>query len=1002
MTTGDVNWIIDSTRVAASSDLKDRFQTPLRQAIRDRMEKVYPDDGVFNTKLGISGAVDAFAITGTSESTDGDGELLDHVLATDDGSNVPFENLIATSYYVAFTATERPKGIQTNPRTGAPEYIELIEDIGDKGDPDSVVDNGADLTFNINSLVESGVDFSGRTAVVYMKSPAEGATTEAVAIETATVAYGAPNNTITTTGLLGQSSPASTTPADYEVVLLGPTVRKNTDLRTVSGIVFIGIITGGGAGNSPTAFDTADQNRIFATLSSLNNVLDDFVQNKPISGDPVFLAGPRAPITTERGLAAAALYADGLIYVMGGEASGGGDLDDNEAYDSSSDAWIPKTVIPVQSNGGAAVGPRSSPRAAVVDDVIYLMGGEAGGVYYELVQRYEPGTNTWDTPADDLPAVVSGGAVGVINGKIYYAGGEITAILGTDDTHEYDPDLNTWTTVASISTVSATAAAHQGHAVVDDKLYVFGGTQPAGPNFTSKCFVYDPAFDQWAAIAPLPDPTDKDAASAPGQPVCEAVNGVIHVFGGPLASQGATNYHLLYNNVTDSYVSLGRLRNGPPESAEGVFVANEDGIIYLIGGRYGRGSLTMEDFVSGFDARNIFKAVNHGISSTTGDFVERGSSSDVWATTHPVSGLALDTMSDQIMSAGAVEFEGAIYVSGGWNGASVLDTLEIFHPETNTWTLGAAMTFARRDHGMVKHEDNRRLYVVMGLDSTGAAEEDTIEEYDPDLNAWATTESGIANARHGFLCALVSSSIYWVGGFIAAAEQDDTRAYDLVMGATTNRAILPVTAGDLMGDAIRQREPGGKVDGVGWWIYAFGGVTSGVSTDDLHKYDTVEDQWIFNATGPLLSIRSGGVALPVENPITGERHFVIFGGEEFGVAAELDTELFDPDNGSNVSLGNLTKAGGRKFVTGAHHHGRVYAIGGDDAVTELDDIERISILAWPIRPILENFSNSRHVGPGAGREPIQRDTIAFKTSQIWGYGSWDAEAEGDIIKIGED
>ena len=229
MTTGATNFIFTSTRLASSSDFKDRLQTPLRQADRDRMSKVYPDDGVFTTKLGLSGAVDLFSITGTSESTDGLGEVLDHTLATDDGSSVPFENLAATDYFVALTFTERPIGIQINPKNGKPEYIELLEDVGDRGDPDSVVDNGANLTFNINSLVESGVDFSGRTCVVYMKVPDQGATTEPVAIETVTVAFSTPNNTITTTGLLGQSSPASTTAADYEVVVLGPTVRKNTD-----------------------------------------------------------------------------------------------------------------------------------------------------------------------------------------------------------------------------------------------------------------------------------------------------------------------------------------------------------------------------------------------------------------------------------------------------------------------------------------------------------------------------------------------------------------------------------------------------------------------------------------------------------------------------------------------------------------------------------------------------------------------------------------------------
>lgn len=999
MTTGVTNWIIATKKTVSTTDLGTRFQTPLRQADRDRFSKIYPDDGVFgDTKLGLTGTPDNLTITGTAESTDGVGEVLDHTLATDDGSLVPFENTVAIPYYVALRAIEHPQGIQINARTGAPEYQETLEDIGEKGDPDSVVDNGADLTLNINSLLESGVDHSGRTALVYKKIPAAGATTEAVAIETVTVAYAAPNNTVTTTGLLGQSSPASILAADYEVVVLGPTVRRNTDLRTVSGIVFIGIVTGGGPATIPSAFDVTDQNLINVTLSGFNATLDAFIQNKTV--DPTLVAGPRAVLLGGRGAHAGVLYpGNGLIYLMGGLDSVSAELDDNDSYDAVNDSWTARTVIPVQSGSGPAVGARNSAVSAVFGDTIYLFGGVVGlTTWYELVQRYKPVTNTWDTVGADMPVATSAGAVGVINSKIYYAGGRTASGTNTDDTHEYDPVLDSWTTVASISTAIATLADSFAYSVVDDKLYLFGGVERAGGTLLDRVLSYDPALDQWVNVTTLPNPSDPSVDGDMAQAQAETVNDVIHIFGGNLdPTPQVTNYHLLFNASDNTFMSLGRLENGAPRCALGTLVADSRGVLYLMGGGYGVGGGDVEDFNSGFDARNIHRATNHGIASTTGDHTPRTQTS-TWDTTH-ANGDTYDTMETARFALGAVEFEGAIYVCGGTDGTTTYDTAEVFHPETNTWTVLSDMANTRSHHGFLVHRERRKLYAVMGTPDGGTTSEDTIEEYDVDADVWATTESGIASPTHSSLYVLIGNEIWWAAGIVSATRVDDTISYDLSTATITTHALFPDNRTAMQGGACRARAPGSIEDSGGWWIYSFGGF-NGAVVSGTFKYDTVTDAWLVGSSS-LISRRNGGTVF-VENPHTSERFFVITGGFD-GAASELTTEMFSPDDGTYETLSVIGVDRDNKPGM-VHHNGRIYVIGGDDGTASAprDDMESNDRLLWALRPQLENFSNTEHAGPGARRIPVRRDTVAFKANQVYGFGTWDIENTAEIIKIGEE
>ncbi len=286
-------------KLLGSEDFKERLLDFLRADTREVIQRVYDVDGTFTPTgtpiVPTGGGVDLMDFIQSPDEdyrgTDGLGNILSlgETGSEDAGAGqiktgVPFENTSPLKYWWSLQHAERVKGIQINPRTGLPEYVTNQAAIGVADDPDSVVDNGGSITLVIDSVCEAGHSHAGRTALVYLKTPVRGATTEAIAIESLTVTWNAVNNRITTAATLGQST-VSTTPADYTVVLLGPTVRK-VDTETTAGHWFLADVTGtGGAAGTGV---TTEQKLITQSLISL---LD-------YAGGPTWADGTTNPATT--------------------------------------------------------------------------------------------------------------------------------------------------------------------------------------------------------------------------------------------------------------------------------------------------------------------------------------------------------------------------------------------------------------------------------------------------------------------------------------------------------------------------------------------------------------------------------------------------------------------------------------------------------------------------------------------------------------------------------
>jgi len=117
-----------------------------------------------------------------------------------------------------------------------------------------------------------------------------------------------------------------------------------------------------------------------------------------------------------------------------------------EAFDPADNSWRKLTDMPTPRNHIAGVG--------AIGGKIHVIGGRIGSVFMagadnlDIVETYDPATDSWSAPRARLPTPRSGGGWGVYNDKIYVGGGELRddRMLGAVKSLEaYDPIHNVWT-----------------------------------------------------------------------------------------------------------------------------------------------------------------------------------------------------------------------------------------------------------------------------------------------------------------------------------------------------------------------------------------------------------------------------------------------------------------------------------------------------------------------------------------------------------------------------
>ncbi|MCL4559669.1 MAG: LuxR C-terminal-related transcriptional regulator [Chloroflexi bacterium] len=242
----------------------------------------------------------------------------------------------------------------------------------------------------------------------------------------------------------------------------------------------------------------------------------------------------KAPLPLARSGLAAAVFED-QIYAIGGESSEGvsGEVD---RYQTGSNTWQTLKSKPT---------PVSEAQAAMIGGLVYVPGGRlASGQPTSIMEIYDPEQNLWK-PGANLPAAVSGYALAVMEGKLYLFGGwDGQKALAT--VYEYDPDRDAW----SQKTSMPTARAHAGAAVAGGRIYVIGGYD--GKKTLAVNEVYSPEKDggggkPWERKASLPEGRYKMGMTS--------LADTVYIVGGTTAS-GRTLPPLQYSPQNNTWIEF--------------------------------------------------------------------------------------------------------------------------------------------------------------------------------------------------------------------------------------------------------------------------------------------------------------------------------------------------------------------------------------------------------------------------------------------------------------
>lgn len=279
---------------------------------------------------------------------------------------------------------------------------------------------------------------------------------------------------------------------------------------------------------------------------------------------------------------------------------------------------------------------------------------------------------------------------------------------------------DTWTKKADMPT----ARQDMSSAVVDRKVYVFGGSAVRSGPVLSVVEEYNPATDTWTKKANMP--TARAASSS------VAVKGRIYVIGGTTNDIEFTGLPTVeeYDPVTDKWTTKADMPT--PRSAFSAGVVN--GKLYAIGG-----CLRFQG----------------GVTVPTAAVEEYNPETNTWT-------KKADMPTPRLYHSASV-VEGKVYVIGGTSnlGRNKFSTVEEYDPATDTWTRKTDMPTSRCWH--CSSASGGKIYVFGGfIDLVGLI---IVEEYNPETDTWKRV-ADMPTGRQLLTASEVNGRIYVIGGAI--------------------------------------------------------------------------------------------------------------------------------------------------------------------------------------------------------------------------------------------
>jgi len=291
-------------------------------------------------------------------------------------------------------------------------------------------------------------------------------------------------------------------------------------------------------------------------------------------------------------------------------------------------------------------------------------------------------------PSEELIGAAAGGKMYVFGG--YEVGGKPKGMV-----YEYDPVSDKWTKKKPM----ALPAHHMVIVEHSGKLYVTGGfvlSTQGPPSWVpiNNVWQYDPASDNWKALAPMPTPRGGGGAGVVGER--------IYVIGGATNAPGETGLRggvaqQVLGTVEEYYIAndVWRTKSPMPTPRNHVGAGMINNKIYIVGGRIGAAWITM--------------------ASNTDAVEEYDPAADKW------SSLRARMPTARSGGASAVWFGRVLFAGGEFQDSRMMGAfraMEAYEPVTNTWTQLPSMPLPR--HGVAGAVIGNRFHLVSGdLQSAG-------------------------------------------------------------------------------------------------------------------------------------------------------------------------------------------------------------------------------------------------------------------------------------------
>ncbi|XP_065809506.1 kelch-like protein 18 isoform X2 [Labrus bergylta] len=252
----------------------------------------------------------------------------------------------------------------------------------------------------------------------------------------------------------------------------------------------------------------------------------------------------------------------GLIYAVGGLNSSGDSLNIVEVFDPIGNFW--ERCQPMRTA-------RSRVGVAVVNGLLYAIGGYDGQSRLSTVEVYNPETDSW-TQVSSMNSQRSAMGTLVIDGHIYVCGG-YDGKSSLNSVECYSPETDRWTVVTEMS-ASRSAA---GVTVFDGRIFVSGGHD--GLQIFNTVEYYNHHTNRWHPAAAMMNKRCRHGAAALGSHmyVAGGYDGSGFLSGAEVFSSASGQWSLLVAmNTRRSRVSL----------------VSTSGRLYAVGGYDGQSNLS--------------------------------------------------------------------------------------------------------------------------------------------------------------------------------------------------------------------------------------------------------------------------------------------------------------------------------------------------------------------------------------------------------------------------